>query len=347
MNFNSIIASILITLLNLTAILPISGKVILFTYCYNKPELIELQYKTFKQFLKDDYELIVVNDADNQSMRETIVATASQYNLKCINIPQEIHNIPYLDRPTEGPLHFVRHQSPCTRNCNVVQYSLDIFDFTDIDFVALLDSDIFLIKNFSISEYVHQHALAGYDRSTEYTGEQHEKSFLWIGLIFMNLNLLNHPHAFNVNCGSIDTVPVDSGGYTNYYLAHAHEPIRYFERYNVSKFICKNCNKKKSYRCNHNSNMLEKSGFDKKTIAFVQNTPLDWGSCSDVLPNITSRRNLEFLLNNTFVHYQGASNYAPKTTSGGDMDQFHIDKTQAFTKYIHEILEAERKKETI
>ena len=35
----------------LTSSLPTQAKVLIFTFAYNKPEFIELQYKTFKKFL--------------------------------------------------------------------------------------------------------------------------------------------------------------------------------------------------------------------------------------------------------------------------------------------------------
>ena len=47
----------------LANVLTTQTKVLIFTYSYNKPEFIELQYKTFKKFLLDDHELIVFNDA--------------------------------------------------------------------------------------------------------------------------------------------------------------------------------------------------------------------------------------------------------------------------------------------
>lgn len=39
------------------------AKIRILTFHYNKPDFIEWQYKTFKRFLMDDFELIVFNDA--------------------------------------------------------------------------------------------------------------------------------------------------------------------------------------------------------------------------------------------------------------------------------------------
>ncbi len=64
----SLVNIILLSSFNLYFIAPLSAKVLLFTFAYNRPELIELQYKTFKKFLLDDYELIVINDAKSPDM---------------------------------------------------------------------------------------------------------------------------------------------------------------------------------------------------------------------------------------------------------------------------------------
>ncbi len=50
-------------------------------------------------------------------------------------------------------------------------------------------------------------------------------------------------------------------------------------------------------------------------------------------------RNIEFLNNNIFVHYQGASEYA-NISPTGNIVQFYKDKTDAFTKYINTILQS-------
>jgi len=50
-------------------------KVLVLTCAFNRPDFIELQYKTFKAFLNDDYEFVVFNDANNRSTYLKIHAT--------------------------------------------------------------------------------------------------------------------------------------------------------------------------------------------------------------------------------------------------------------------------------
>ncbi len=45
-------------------------KVLIMTYVHSRPDFIELHDKTFKAFLKDDYEYVVFNDAPNVTMKK-------------------------------------------------------------------------------------------------------------------------------------------------------------------------------------------------------------------------------------------------------------------------------------
>ena len=203
------------------------GKIYLFTYAYNQPDFIEIQYKTFKKFLKDDYEFIVFNDASEAEMASQIVAMCQKYDIRCIPIPQEIHEIPYLDRPKESNL--AKYNWPNVRNCNVVQYSLDMIGIYHDDIVALFDSDLFLIKEFSIRAFMKKNNIAAvmrpcYDQWWKHTCNEFHPgiepfNYMWIGLAFLNMPLLEDRAAINFNCGFVhDTIKVDSGGYTHYYL---------------------------------------------------------------------------------------------------------------------------------
>src|SRR5271156_2071886 len=74
------------------------AKILIFTYAFNRPEFIEFQHKTFQKFLKDEYEFIIFSDAKTDSQHKEIESVCFKYDLKCIRIPQEIHDRPYLER---------------------------------------------------------------------------------------------------------------------------------------------------------------------------------------------------------------------------------------------------------
>ena len=300
------------------------SKVLIFTYAYNRPDFIILQNKTFEKFLQDDYEFLVFNDATNPDNYREIKDTCKSLNVTCIDIPQEIHDRPYLHRPTES--QYAPYHQPSVRNSNVVQYSLDTIGFDHNDIVLLIDSDMFLIKPFSAKKFMNGYDLAGfYKQKGEFTGIDLPFSYLWIGLIFLNSSSLPHKTALNFNCGVIDDVFVDAGGYSYLFLEHVKTArIQSIDRICLRDVLCTNCLTTKSVHCNHNTKLLQQLGFNDNLITFIQKMPMLHGN------NI--HRNAEFLLENTFLHYRAGTNYnnAPKN--------YNANKTTFFNECINKLL---------
>ena len=269
----------------------------------------------------------------------------NKYDIQCIPVPQEIHNRPYLDRSTDiaHPWSMTEYNAPSVRNSNVTQFSFDSFGFKHDDILILFESDIFLIKEFSFVEYLKNFDLAGYNRQADYQDIRNTRNFLWVGLIFMNMQNLPNKTMFNVNCGFADNVEIDCGGFTYYYINNnSTTRIKYFDKVTMNSYYCDACRRKEKYRCSHNTLQLKNLGFDNKTIDFIQEVPIDWGS-GVMRPNGVEgidRRNLEFFIDNHLVHFNGASGYA----NGSRMHNFNIkrfyrDKTESFLDYINAILE--------
>ena len=193
--------------------------VLIFTYSYNRPDFIEIQHKTFKHFFKDDYEFIVFNDAREEAMADRINAMCHKHGIRCIGIPQSIHSKPYLQRwPTEGL------NDPAVRNSNVVMYSLDEVGFAHNGIVIILDSDMFLIKDFCVKEYMQNYNLAGLEQPRE------ALSYLWIGLAFLDMSTMPNHNTINFNCGRVGNTSVDAGGQTYHYLNdNPDAKVKFFE----------------------------------------------------------------------------------------------------------------------
>jgi hypothetical protein len=205
-----------------------NAKLLIMTYSYNRPDFIEFQYKTFKKFLNDEYEFVVFNDAPGDEMCHSIKEMCEKYAITCHRIPQEIHTYDFLERWPEEPKN-----SPSIRNANVVQYSLQLIGYKHDDIVVLLDSDMFLVKPFSIKNYLAHYGIAGVDqlRGTHI-------NYIWIGIVFLNMPNLPDRETINFNCGKIDDVGVDVGGHTHYYLKnHPNVPVKYIGYCSVHEAI--------------------------------------------------------------------------------------------------------------
>lgn len=269
------------------------AKVLIITHAYNRPDFIPLQDITFKMLLKDEYEFVVFNDARNPQFRQQIYDVCKELGLRCIGIPQEIHDRPYLKRlPREDFNH------SCCRCANVVQYSLNELGFFHDDIVAIVDSDLFLIKPFSIREYMKGYALAGLDQ------ERKHVHYIWNGLVFFDMPNLPDKNKLDFNCGEVDGIPVDVGGQTYHYLKkHREVRVRYVNEFYPHEL------KKKSVES------LPEFGITQKTMSFIT-AGFDRSA---------------LLLDSTFFHYQSA-------TWDNKGENYHQKKTAMLVECIKQAL---------
>ncbi len=301
---------IIVTFTFFNSIVANNSKILIFTFSHNRPDFIEIQYKTFKKFLKDDYEFIVFNDATNNEMQKNIEQTCEKLNLKCIRIPQEIHSQPYLQRwPGENYNH------PSIRCCNVVQYSLDNFGFNHDGIVCLFDSDMFLVREFSISKFLKNYDIMGVPQSN--SNHKASVTHISVHLAFLNMKNLPDKRKLNFNCGKIYEMPIDAGGHTYYYLKdHPQLKIYYTSACHSFVLMCQNCQKSNQNVCLHNTKTLIDLGFNQKEIKFIH----------------SGANNVEFLLNKNFLHYRGGTNWDHKTNF------YHQNKTKMLNDFISDIL---------
>lgn len=283
---------------------PSSGKVLLMVPTYNRPDFIELQVKTFKAFLQDDYEYVVFNDASQEDMARSIEQTCNRLNVRCFRFPQHIHAA----RGMTSPGH---------RHMDVLAYFLEQMGYDFPGIVAIVDSDLFLLKSFSIENY-----LRDYDISGELQGRENDAvkvRHLSPILVFMNMQTLPNKRTISFEGGYIEGLACDVGANTYYYLQN-NPTVK--SRIFTLNFIpalkralsCSECSNFSCQKCVH---YLKEIQFDDKMIAYVQSCPDD---------------NTEFVLDNTFLHYRCGTNWDNKP--GG----YHDIKTKALNNLIHDLL---------
>jgi hypothetical protein len=311
----------------------ISSKVLIFTYAYNRPEFIEWQYHTFKKFVQDDYEFVVFNDATTYILNKKIREKCTQFGLRCIQIPQDIHDNSAILHPEAN--------GPSARNCNVVKYSLDNLGFYHDDIVVLVDSDLFLIKPFSFKEYLSGYQIGGryrtcaelHDCMKDHPALPYIHTYLWIGLVFIDIPHLPNVHHLNFNSGRINGVFYDTGGGSATYLKNNPTvKVKDFEVYKLENLICTDCFSKIVMAfnhdtncehlvrggCTHNNALLKKCNFSDTTIQFLEQYPIG--------KPLVSR--IEFYLHDTFLHFREGSNY------GNYPEHIYATKMNIIREYI-------------
>jgi len=281
-----------------------SAKVLIITHSYNRPDFIELQEKTFKAFLQDAYEYVVFNDARDDGMKSAIEQTCSRLGIRCFRVPQHLHDAP-------------GRQSAGHRHMDGIAYALQQIGYDYDGIVTLIDSDVFLLKKFSMEKY-----LEGYDIAGELQGRENGSIIirhLSPILTLMNMKTLPNKRTLSFEGGHIHGIACDVGAHTYYYLRDnpSIKPLFFTLTYIPALKIALNCLSCSNFSCNNCVQYLKSINFDDKMITFVQNCP---------------DNNMEFALNNTFLHYRCGSNWNQKP------GEYHNAKTNALNNLIADLL---------
>lgn len=278
--------------------------VLIITHSFNRPDFIEIQYKTFKKFVKDEqWEYVVFIDGSVKEAKKV----CKQYGIRYFVIPQEIHDRPYLKRwPKE------KYHHPSVRTSNVIQYSLNTLGFKHNGIVVIIDSDLFLIDNFSFTEFMNNYDLAGVPQS-----RGTHVNYIWNGLVFLHMQTMPDKDTIDFNCGMVEGMPVDTAGHTHYYLKN-HPTLRRRDICCIhsAQLICEDCRKIEHMECEHNTEHLKQFGFNPALIKFIQ----------------SGAHNFEILMQGIFLHYRGGGNWEIKEPS------YHLRKTKFLQEFINDIL---------
>lgn len=214
-------------------------RVLIITHVHSRPDFIEIQHKTFKAFLKDDYEYVVFNDAPNQQMSSAMEQTCNKLNIRCIRVPQEMH----------------KDNLPGHRHTDGIRHSLETIGFDHHGVILMIDSDMFLVKPLNVSEYIQSYDLLGLHQ--ERTENNVKVSYLWPGLLFMKMNTLPNKRTLNLDGDRVNGVAVDTGGHLHNYIND--NPSLQVKRYEAVS----------SYWLPNNKDELKSLGYDDLATKFI------------------------------------------------------------------------------
>ena len=277
-------------------------KILIMTYSYNRPDFIEWQHKAFEKFLLDDYEFVIFNDASNADISHQIEAMCNKYNIMCMRVPQNHSN------NTAG----ARHQ-------DAIQFSLNTVGFKYDGIVCMFDSDMFLVKPFSIINL-----MKDYDIAAGAQSRPNVDFYLDPTIVFMDMRRLPNKETMDWHGGILNGSPCDTGGRMYYYLK-SNPGIRHYQTGHVyfdysptavgeAGLICAQCKRAQNLACKHNTEVLKNCGLDCHAIKFMQ---------AGVLGGT------EFYLDSHFLHYRGAS---------WDFSNNQSKKTSRVSQYMNELL---------
>lgn len=175
----------------------------IFTAVVNRPDFVAIQDDLFKKFLIGQYKFHVIDDSIDEDI-------SSQFKQIC-----QLRNIEYYKTPEN-----LEHNNPSTKVGNVIQWTFDeiIKKECSSDIVFWTDSDMFLIDNFDILNYMSDCVISGLPQIRKHI------KYMWNGLMFFNMpKLLKLDPNIRFNVDFIDGEHLDTGG----------ETYRYFKKNNL------------------------------------------------------------------------------------------------------------------
>jgi hypothetical protein len=170
-------------------------KIEIFTFAFNRPDLLELQVDCLKKFLLNDFNLNVIHDTRNGSL-------VNEFETVCKKISEKYQELTLYYRTRQSPNGLQSSQY----HSEVLQWTYDsVVKRLDDKIVLFLDHDIFLTEDLNLVE-----ELNGYDILGLLQEREHVK-YIWPGLVAFKTSSFDE---INWKCGEVEGQKVDSGGGT-------------------------------------------------------------------------------------------------------------------------------------
>jgi len=168
----------------------------IYTYPDKRPDFILRQKKSLDVFLRDNFELIVINNGSNVQLRDEIYKICADNQITHHFVENPNHSNPNV--ACEYPIVQSMNRFICKENT--------------ADISVILDSDMFFIKPFSISEYLGEYELAAIKQIRKHV------NYIWNGIVFINHRTIKNIEELDFSIKTIDGVPTDVGGSTYFYF---------------------------------------------------------------------------------------------------------------------------------
>jgi hypothetical protein len=168
----------------------------IFTSVVNRPDFVSIQDKLFKKFLKNEYQFHIVDDSIDIDISNQFKSICSENNFCYYKKPERTISM-----------------NPAQACADTVQWTYDniIKKNHKNDIVFFCDSDLFLIEEFDIVDYMSDAIIAGLPQ------KRGKVTYMWNGIMFFNMPKINDLN-IDFSDGIVDGELTDVGGHTYYYF---------------------------------------------------------------------------------------------------------------------------------
>ena len=168
----------------------------IFTSVVNRPDFVILQNQLFKKFMKNDFKFHIVDDSVDSEITE-------HFEIAC-----SLNELEYYRKPPTN-----KRMNPAQACADTVQWTYDniIRKNHSNDIVFFLDSDMFLIDEFDIEEYMDDAIIGGLPQQRGHV------TYMWNGIMFFNMPKIEDKD-IDFSDGIVEGHMTDVGGMTYWYF---------------------------------------------------------------------------------------------------------------------------------
>lgn len=161
----------------------------IYTYADKRPDFIDIQATTFKQFVKDkEWKFTVFNNGSSPVLINAIEERCKEHGLECIKV--------------ENP----NHSNPNYACAYPIKWSWENYLRHNQGITVFLDSDMFLLKGFSFVERLGNLDIIALKQKRGHV------AYISTNLVILNTPNLPEKETMNWWCDSVEGFPCDVGG---------------------------------------------------------------------------------------------------------------------------------------
>jgi len=194
-------------------------KISIFSFAVNDKFPIDIMQRQFAKYIKEDFDFILFNDANNSKMEENINTITSYNKINCVRVPQNIHSVNTINNPSEAyasTLNWAVHDYAVKNNCEII---------------VLLHTDVFPVCEISVLDIIGNKSVASVTEFRLMNGKG--VNYFYPALTIINMKRLNDANEldFGLSPG------LDTGGNTKNFIENNPNSVKFMANHQTSYFI--------------------------------------------------------------------------------------------------------------
>lgn len=169
----------------------------IYTYPDKRFDFIKLQFESLKQFCKDEFELIIMNNGSSNERISQIESEAKSLNL--------MHH--FIENPN--------HSDPTIACAYPINQTLNKFIKKEKNAILsiIMDSDMFMIQPFSFINFIEDYEISAVKQKR---GDN--VKYIWNGIVIINHKTIQHLDELDFGYQIINGQHTDVGGNTHFFF---------------------------------------------------------------------------------------------------------------------------------